>query len=242
MSPDAPNSLRQTLFRLGYHYLMMKKLWPGDVLKAREIQHVLKDKVKIVSLQKTPAFVAAVDAAFLDNTIIAVATLYKYPEIRHIQDAVSRKKIRFPYISGLLAFREGAAVITAIKRLKIQPDVILFDGQGIAHPNRIGIASHMGVILNIPSIGCAKSRLVGEFEEPDKEEGSWTYMYYKGMRVGAVLRTRSNVKPVFISPGHMIDIESSLRIVMKSVSRYRIPEPLKRADHLSRKLKHTANL
>ena len=216
---------------------MMKNLWPDDILKAREIQDVVRKRVKIIPLKKTPEIIAGVDAAFAGDKIVAVATLYEYPELKHLHDASSIEKIRFPYIPGMLSFREGHAIVNAVKRLNIKPDVILFDGQGIAHPKGIGIASHIGVILDISTIGCAKSRLVGEFKEPDTTRGSMAYLYYKGMKVGAVLRTRSNVRPVFVSPGHMIDIDSSIEIVMKCVSKYRIPEPLRRADWLSKKLK-----
>jgi deoxyribonuclease V len=216
---------------------MPKDLWPKDISKAKEIQDGLKKRVKIAPLEKTPEFIAASDAAFADDKVIAVATLYRYPELRHMQNAYCIEKLRFPYIPGLLSFREGHAVINAIRRLNKKPDVILFDGQGIAHPNGIGIASHIGVILDIPTIGCAKSRLIGEFKEPDVTKGSWTYLYFKEMLVGAVLRTKSNVRPVFVSPGHMIDIDSSIEIVMKCVSKYRIPEPLRIADIISRKLK-----
>ncbi|MEW6739841.1 MAG: deoxyribonuclease V [Nitrospirota bacterium] len=216
---------------------MIRNLWPDDISEAKKIQDVLRKKVKIIPLKKTPEIIAGVDAAFADDKVVAVATLYEYPELKHLHDAFSVEKIRFPYIPGLLSFREGHAIINAIRKLNIKPDLILFDGQGIAHPKGIGIASHIGVILNIPAIGCAKSRLVGEFEEPAVTKGSWAYLYYKGMKVGAVLRTRSSVKPVFVSPGHMIDIDSSIEIVMKCVFRYRIPEPLRRADHLSKKYK-----
>ena len=216
---------------------MRKNLWPKDILEAKKIQDVLRKRVKIIPLKKTPEIIAGVDAAFAGDKIVAVATLYEYPELKHLHDASSIEKIRFPYIPGMLSFREGHAIVNAVKRLNIKPDVILFDGQGIAHPKGIGIASHIGVILDISTIGCAKSRLVGEFKEPDTTRGSMAYLYYKGMKVGAVLRTRSNVRPVFVSPGHMIDIDSSIEIVMKCVSKYRIPEPLRRADWLSKKLK-----
>jgi deoxyribonuclease V len=212
-------------------------LWPKDIVRAREVQDALRTRVKIVPLKKTPEFIAAVDAAFLNDKVIAVAALYKYPELQHLQDTFVKEKTRFPYIPGLLSFREGHAIVSAIKKLKIKPDLILFDGQGIAHPKGIGIASHIGVVLDMPTIGCAKSRLVGEFKEPDKTKGGWTHLDYKGIRVGTVLRTRSNVRPVFVSPGHLIDIESSIEVVMKCVSEYRIPEPLRRADLFSKRLK-----
>ncbi len=213
---------------------MIKNLWPSDVSKARHVQDELKEKIKIARIKKPPQFVGAVDAAFAGSEVTAVAVLYEYPELRHVQDSFYAEKARFPYIPGFLTFREGHAVINALKKLSIKPDVLLFDGQGIAHPRGIGIASHIGVMLDIPAIGCAKSRLVGEFREPGIEKGSWTYLHYKGRRIGAVLRTKNNVRPVFVSPGHLIDIDSSVEIVMRCVSGYRIPEPLRRADRLSK--------
>lgn len=216
---------------------MIRKLWPDDISEAKKIQDVLRKMVKIIPLKKIPEIIAGVDAAFAGDKVVAVATLYEYPELKHLHDAFSIEKIRFPYIPGMLSFREGHAIINAVKRLNIKPDVILFDGQGIAHPKGIGIASHIGVILDISTIGCAKSRLVGEFKEPGTTRGSMAYLYYKGTKVGAVLRTRSNIRPVFVSPGHMIDIDSSVEIVMKCAFRYRIPEPLRRADYLSKKYK-----
>jgi len=211
-----------------------KNLWPRDAHAAREVQDILRKRVKILPLRRTPAYVAAVDAAFAGNEVIAVSSLCTFPSLECRQDAVWREEIRFPYVPGLLTFREGHAIINALKRLRIPPDVILVDGQGIAHPRGIGIASHIGVLLGKPTIGCAKSRLIGEFKEPRTRKGSWSYLYYQGKEVGAVLRTRDHVKPLFISPGHLIDIPSSLEIVMECLSGYRIPEPLRRADSLSR--------
>ena len=213
-----------------------KNLWPRDIRAAREVQDILSKKVKVLPLSATPAYVAAVDAAFAGNKVIAVASLFAFPSLECIQDVVWREEIRFPYVPGLLTFREGHAMINAVKRLRISPDVILVDGQGIAHPRGIGIASHIGIILGKPTIGCAKSRLIGEFREPRTLKGSWSYLYYKGKKVGAVLRSRDHVKPLFISPGHLIDISSSLNIVMECLSGYRIPEPLRRADSLSREV------
>lgn len=215
-------------------------LWPKDLARAREIQLFLARKVTIVPLNKTPRLLAAVDASFIDDTVIAVASLYEFPEISHLQDTSFKGKIPFPYIPGFLSFREGPAIIKAVKKLDRWPDLLLVDGHGIAHPRGIGIASHIGVILNLPTIGCAKSRLIGEFREPGGEKGQWSYFYQAGESrkpIGAVLRTRRDVKPLFVSPGHLIDIESSVEIVMKTTAGYRIPEPLRRADILSRMMK-----
>lgn len=216
----------------------IKDLWPNEIAEAKEVQNVLRRRVRIVRLKKVPLFIAAVDAAFTDDRVIAVASLYTYPLLEWLQDTFEIEKAEFPYIPGLLTFREGHAVTGALEKLGIQPDLILFDGQGIAHPRGIGIASHIGVILDKPTIGCAKSRLVGKFDMPGSRKGNRAPLYYNGAEVGAVLRTRSNVKPLFISPGHMVDVKSSIGVVMKCISKYRIPDPLRRADIVSKKLKH----
>lgn len=211
--------------------------WPKNIKEAKKIQHTLKQKVKISQLKKEPQFIAGVDAAFLENGVIGAACLYKYPGLTHLKDAYALTKISFPYIPGFLSFREGHAIIKAVNKLKIKPDVVLFDGQGIAHPKGVGIATHIGVLLNIPTIGCAKSRLVGNYKETGTIKGRYSYLKYQGRTVGAVLRTRGNVKPVFVSPGHMIDLRGAIDIVLKCTGKYRIPEPLRFADQLSKKLK-----
>jgi deoxyribonuclease V len=213
---------------------MFKNLWPLNIYEAKIIQNELRKRVRILPLKKEIRIIAGVDASFIADQIIAVVSTFKYPEMKHLEDAYFVGMVKFPYIPGMLSFREGPAIIAAIKRLSYKPDVILFDGHGIAHPRFIGIASHLGVILNISTIGCAKSCLVGEYKEPGLKKGEWTYLYYNDTKVGAVIRTRDSVKPLFVSPGHKIDIESSIDIVLKSVLKYRLPEPLRRADRLSR--------
>jgi deoxyribonuclease V len=180
--------------------------------------------------------VAGVDACFTEQEVVAVASLFSYPDLKPVRDSCAIEKIRFPYIPGLLTFREGPAVIEAIRKLRVMPDVVIVDGQGIAHPLGIGIASHIGVLLNLPSLGCAKSRLVGEYREPGAKKGDWSPLVHRGREAGAVLRTRDHVKPVFVSPGHLIDVRSSIRIVLDCLSVFRLPEPIRRADHLSRML------
>ena len=178
-----------------------------------------------------------VDAAFSEDLVYAAACLYRYPELTLQEQASAAGKLRFPYVPGFLSFREGTAIIAAIRKLTVKPDVILVDGQGIAHPRGIGIASHLGVLLNIPAIGCAKTRLVGEFEEPGRRKGSWSELVYECRIVGAVLRTKDSVRPLFVSPGHKIDLDSAVRITLNCIGKYRIPEPLRCADMLSKKLK-----
>ncbi len=216
---------------------MKEDLWPDNIAEAREIQRHLKEKIKITPMKSTPELITAADAAFSGDVVFSAASLYTLRGLTHVRDVFSESKAEFDYLPGLLAFREGKAIISALRKLGTSPGVILIDGQGIAHPEGIGIASHIGVVLDIPTVGCAKSRLVGEYLEPGPARGKWSYLIYRGVKVGAVLRTRTNVRPVFVSPGHLMDIESSVEIVMKCVTDYRIPEPLRMADRLSKKLK-----
>ncbi len=154
-----------------------------------------------------------------------------------LEDVCAISGISFPYIPGFLSFREGPAIIKAVNKLKIKPDLILFDGQGIAHPAGMGIAAHVGVLLKIPAVGCAKSRLIGDYVEPGDVKGQHAQLKYQGKIVGTVLRTRDNVKPLFVSPGHLIDLKGAVNVVLTCIDKYRIPEPLRRADHLSKKLR-----
>lgn len=211
--------------------------WPDNITEAKTIQDTLKNKIRITPLKKNPRYIAGVDAAFFKNKVIGVACLYRYPDLTLIKDVYAFAEISFPYIPGFLSFREGPAIIKAINRLEIKPDVILFDGQGIAHPRGIGLATHIGVLLDIPAIGCAKSRLIGEYKEPGFSKGEWSPLNLKNRTVGAVLRTRENVRPLFVSPGHRIDLEGSVRIALNCTIRYRNPEPLRRADFISKKIK-----
>lgn len=213
-----------------------KCLWPGDVRSARLLQNALAQNVSLRPLMRIPKLIAGVDACYTEKHVIAAASLFTYPGLAHLDDAVAREKIRVPYLPGFLSFREGPAVIMALRRLNIPPDVVLFDGQGIAHPQGLGIASHIGVVLDIATVGCAKSRLVGEFEGPGPHKGDWAKLYFHGRIIGAVLRTRARVRPVFVSPGHRIDLKASIDVVMHAVSSYRLPEPIRRADHLSRQV------
>ncbi len=198
--------------------------------KFKKIQYNLSKRVVIKKLNKHISYIAGVDAIQRDNLLIAVACLYKYPEINFLESAYEIRKSTFPYIPGFLCFREGDAMIEAVRKLKLKPDVLLIDGQGIAHPRRLGVACYVGISLKIPTIGCAKSKLIGQYKEPDSVKESFSYLFYNNEIVGVVVRTRENVKPVFVSPGHLIDVESALKIVINCSTKYRIPEPLRCAD------------
>jgi deoxyribonuclease V len=215
---------------------------PANAEEAKKMQLKLRNRVQIVPLKKTPEFIAGVDAAFSGGKVVAAACLFKYPEHILIEDAYATADITIPYIPGLLSFREGPATMNAINELNKKPDVILFDGQGIAHPVGMGIAAHIGVLLKIPSVGCAKSRLIGDYVEPGKRKGQNTILKYQGKIIGSAVRTRDNVKPLFVSPGHLIDLRGSINVVLNCIGKYRIPEPLRRADFLSKEFKKSIKL
>lgn len=211
-------------------------IWPGNIAEARALQERHRSRIRIVPLSKEPEFVAGVDAAFSEDRVFAAACLYRYPDLTLIERTTAVLKSAFPYVPGYLLFREGPAIVAALNNLKKAPDLILVDGQGIAHPGGIGSASHLGIMLDIPTIGCAKTRLIGEFREPGRKKGDWSELRSEGVIVGAVLRTRDDTKAVFLSPGHKIDLGDSIRLVLGCTGRYRIPEPLRCADMLSRVL------
>lgn len=179
--------------------------------------------------------VAGVDVGFEDNgavTRAAVAVL-AYPSLQLVTSAIARLPTRFPYVPGLLSFREVPAVLAAMEQLDVAPDLLLCDGQGIAHPRRLGIASHLGLLLGIPSIGVAKTRLIGQHGEVPNERGAWVPLRDGGETIGAVLRTRQGVKPLYVSPGHRIGLESAIAWVMACLTRYRLPETTRWAHRLA---------
>lgn len=197
-------------------------------------------KVKVVPFRGQPRYVAGVDAAFSPTRIFAAACIYRLPDLTCVEQATAVQDLLFPYVPGLLSLREGPACIEALGRLKQRPDVILVDGQGIAHPRGIGIASHIGIVLETPAIGCAKKRLVGEFRDPGPGKGDWEPLQYRDMLVGAVLRTRDKVQPLFVSPGHRVDVNTAVKIVLSCLGRYRSPEPIRCADMQSKRIKREA--
>jgi deoxyribonuclease V len=179
--------------------------------------------------------VAGVDVGFEQDgrvTRAAVAVL-DFPDLALVEQVVVRAATAFPYVPGLLSFREAPAVLAAFEEIHVAPDLILYDGQGIAHPRRFGIASHVGLLLDCPSIGVAKSRLVGEHRMPATRRGAWTPLRDAGEVIGAVLRTRAGVKPLYVSIGHRVSLETAVRWTMACVTRYRLPETTRWAHRLA---------
>jgi deoxyribonuclease V len=179
--------------------------------------------------------VAGVDTGYREDNAYAAVVVMNLADLKILEEAVAAKPPQFPYVPGLLSFREGPVILKALHKLKTPPDLLMFDGQGIAHPRRFGLASHIGVLLDTPTIGCAKTRLVGDYTEPQRKRGSTSLLTHGEETIGAVVRTRTDVKPLFVSIGHRMDLNASIRVVLKSCRGYRLPEPLRRADHLSRK-------
>ena len=156
--------------------------------------------------------------------------LWDVVDKRVVEERTARRKLRFPYVPGLLTFREGPAALAALGKLREKPDVLMFDGQGIAHPRRFGIASHVGLIAGIPSVGCAKSRLTGTHRQVGERRGNNVHLVDDGEVIGVVLRTRDGVRPVFVSPGHLCDLDSARSLTLRCATRYRLPEPTRLAD------------
>jgi len=184
-------------------------------------------------LKKKVSTVAGIDVGMREGKATAAVVVLAYPSLESIASTTATRPIEFPYVPGLLSFREAPAILDALKKLKTLPDVMIFDGQGRAHPRRLGIASHIGVWLDTPTVGCAKSRLCGQHDEPAKERSGHVPLIDKGEIIGAVVRTRSGVKPVYVSPGHRIDLPASIQIVLECCRGYRLPETTRRAHRLA---------
>jgi deoxyribonuclease V len=213
----------------------MKTDWPTNTQEARAIQEKLRERVVLHDDFGPIERVAGVDVGFKDNGKItrAAVVVLAFPTLEPLEQVIAEQPTRFPYVPGLLSFRELPAVLEALGKLKQAPDLLICDGQGIAHPRRLGIAAHLGVVTDIPSIGVAKSRLIGTHGPVPEEKGGWTPLMDKDEVIGAVLRTRKNVKPVFVSPGHRIGLESAIRLVLACTPRYRLPETTRLADRIA---------
>ncbi len=198
-----------------------------DYARARGIQEELAARVVLKPLPRRIRWVAGVDMVFskTDGAFVAAVVVLSFPALEVVEEVIGRAPASFPYIPGLLSFREAPVVLDALRRVQRCPDVILFDGQGLAHPRRLGLASHVGLWLGLPAVGAAKSRLIGEHREPGEHGGDWTPLLDRGEQIGSVLRTRTGVKPLYVSPGHLCDHTGARRIVLECCTSYRLPEP-----------------
>jgi len=176
---------------------------------------------------------------YLRGKAVGAVVVLEFPGLETLEKKFFVSEVAFPYIPGLLSFREAPALLGALALVECEPDIILFDGQGIAHPRRMGIATHLGLLLEKPTIGCAKSLLIGEYLPPREGEGSYTLLKDKGEVIGAAVRTRKERKPVFVSPGDGIDLMTSIQIVLECTGQHRLPEPLRQAHLLANEIKET---
>ncbi|HWP49181.1 MAG TPA: deoxyribonuclease V [Candidatus Limnocylindrales bacterium] len=219
--------------------------WDVDPNQAIQIQKQLRDQLILQKTQEIYRRIAGADVSYDKGSDIlyAAVVVLELPNLQIIEEASAVGRSTFPYIPGLLVFREAPILLKAFEKIHQEPDVIMFDGQGIAHPRGIGIASQMGLWLDKPCIGCAKSKLFGDYREADlgPKAGSYTPLTYRGKIIGAVLRTRDNVSPVFVSAGHKIDLATSIELVLKSCQGYRIPEPTRQAHNLVNKIRVEGN-
>ncbi|MBE0574827.1 MAG: deoxyribonuclease V [Desulfuromonadales bacterium] len=214
--------------------------WDLPPKQAVAIQTKLADRIVLRDmLPKEIILVAGVDVSYQRRAerFHAAVVLMELETASIIETATASAECDFPYIPGLLSFRELPVLLQAFRKLQTVPEVVLVDGQGIAHPRRFGLASHLGLWLDLPTIGCAKSRLCGEAAEPARERGSWTSLSCDGKAVGAVVRTRQGVRPMYISPGHLVSIDRAVEIVLRCGGGYRLPEPTRQAHLASNRLR-----
>ena len=209
--------------------------WHLDPQQAIEVQRELRERLVLAWDGREVTMVGGVDVSVKAGLARAAIVVLRYPDLAPVTTATAEMPVPFPYIPGLLTFREGPVVLEAWKRLRVDPDLLLFDGQGIAHPRGIGLAAHMGLWLGCPSIGVAKTWLYGEHDEPGRLKGQAAELRSPreaGTVIGAVVRTRTGVKPVYVSPGHLIDVPKAIEYALGCCTRYRLPETTRGAHRL----------
>jgi deoxyribonuclease V len=220
--------------------VFVRHRWDVSLREAREIQKMIGERAVATPGRDVDKveIVGGCDVAYnYKNRALAAVVLMDINTMDVVGKFTEISSVKFPYIPGYLSFRECPPLINLLKGLEMKPDILLIDGQGIAHPLRAGLATHIGVIFDIPTVGCAKKALLGDYKEPGKGRGAFSSLLFKDKKVGAVVRTKHAVSPVFVSPGHRIDFETARRLILQLSGRYRIPEPLRLADILSRSAK-----
>lgn len=210
--------------------------WTGSVEPWKRAQEDIRSRVVIAPLPELPRYVAGVDCAFSRDGqhVKAAAVVFDRAEKTIVEQQTHTMRCRAPYVPTFLTFREAPAIFAVLEKVKAPFNAILFDGQGVAHPRRCGLATHIGVLLDMPSVGCAKTRLIGAFDDPKPKAGSYSKLMDKEQQIGVVLRTRDGVNPLFVSIGHRVDIDSAIKLTLACCTRYRLPEPTRIADKLSK--------
>jgi deoxyribonuclease V len=221
--------------------------WNLSYAQARQLQVELAGRVQFKALKKRLEVAAGLDCAFSKDgkRILAVVVVLRLPGFEVVETVEAVHKVSFPYIPGLLSFREAPVCLAAVEKLQKPPDVFIVDGQGVAHPRRLGLAAHLGLFFNTPTVGCAKSRLIGTYEEPPLQKGDYALLKDKPRdgssgpfeTIGAVVRTRTNVKPLFVSVGNKCRLADAIKITLACTSKYRLPEPTRLAHQWVSRLK-----
>lgn len=216
--------------------------WKVTATEAVALQREFRGRVQIHPYEGPVRLIAGADISFnkYSDVVYAGIVVLSFPALETVEEVAVVARAEFPYVPGLLSFREAPALLEAWDKLRHEPDVAMFDGQGTAHPRRMGIAAHMGLFVQRPSIGCAKSVLTGKFEEPAPERGAWSPMMDKQEVIGAALRTKNRVQPMYISPGHLIDLPGAIDLALRCDGGYRVPEPTRRAHLLVNEVRREA--
>ncbi len=214
--------------------------WDVSISEAKRIQNELSKRINLRNCVNQIKSIAGCDVAYSSSSgkAYSAVCVFTYPELNKTEEIRTVSEVSFPYIPGLLTFREGPPLLKAFELLKDRPDVIIFNGHGIAHPRKMGLATHMGIILDVPSIGCAQRSMYRHYVNPGRSKGSFSEIHNNGNEiVGACLRTRDKIKPVFISQGHKTDLGTAIEIVSRCAVKYKMPEPLRAAHILANSMK-----
>jgi deoxyribonuclease V len=210
--------------------------WTLNPLEAMQVQSSLRTRLALHWDERPIHTVGGVDVSLGEEVAHCAIVVLRYPELTPVTSATADAPLVFPYVPGLLAFREGPAVLAAWQRLSVEPDLVMFDGQGLAHPRGVGIACQMGLWLERPTIGVAKSRLYGQHEPPGLNRGDWAALHVPGHPervIGVALRSKPKTNPLYVSPGHLMDVEHALSFVMACCTTYRLPEPTRWAHKVA---------
>lgn len=219
--------------------------WHLTPLEAVELQRTLAGQVVVEGcLPEQPELIAGADVSYRwhGEQFYAAVVVLRLPDLQLVAEASASERVTFPYIPGLLSFRELPVLLQAFRKLSVCPDLVLVDGQGIAHPRRLGLASHLGLWLDLPTIGCAKSHLCGKYCPPGDQRGQQSPLCDREEQIGVVVTTRDRVKPMFISPGHKVDVARAVELALACGSKYRLPEPTRQAHLLSNRLRQEAEM
>jgi len=213
--------------------------WDLSVPEAITLQKQLREQIELTPLEKEVRYVGGADISFnkYSETVYAGVVVLELATLKEVDRSLVVTEAHFPYVPGLLSFREIPSLLQAWEKLALKPDVLIVDGHGIAHPRRLGIATHLGLLIDVPTVGCAKSKLTGRYDEPDQEPGATSPLWDRHEQIGLVLRTKRKVQPLFVSPGHKITFAQSVQLVLQCITKYRLPETTRHAHNAVNELR-----